>query len=147
MGSQIIYSDKKNKVEVIIVDDGSIVKINDFLKKSNQKYDFNIQIIQLNNNMDLSYARNIGAAAARNDILLFIDADILLSKYYLYEHNIRNQIIENGVFVSMRQNVDKNSDAFEVENISKGLENSFQIDDSRVINYPRKEQVGWGEYF
>lgn len=145
--SQNLSATDKNKIQVIIIDDGSESRIEDTVSAFKISFDFELQIIRLKNNSDLSFGRNIGVASSKYDILLFIDSDILLTDDYLYEHNVRNQIIDNAVFVSMRKNITKDSELLNLENIMKGLKVPEKIDDSRIINFPKDGQIGWADNF
>ncbi|MBI5417742.1 glycosyltransferase family 2 protein [Candidatus Poribacteria bacterium] len=79
--SSIYDSDYRN-YEIIIVDDGSEQPID--ITKNNK-----LSVIRLHSNQGPSAARNAGAAAARGEIFLFIDSDILIKKNTLsYINNL-----------------------------------------------------------
>jgi len=69
------YSDK----EIIIVDDGSDDGSDGIL----EKYDHVARLIRLESNIGASRARNLGAAAATGDYLVFLDGDDLLLPWAL----------------------------------------------------------------
>ncbi len=58
--------------EVIVVDDGSRDESGAVAAR------FPVQLIRLEKNMGLSHARNTGAAHAQGDILVFLDADVVV---------------------------------------------------------------------
>lgn len=73
----------KDQFEVIIVDDGSITPLEDYLTKMN--YHCKIRLIRIPNG-GRSHARNTGAKLAKGTILLFVDDDIILSPDALQNH-------------------------------------------------------------
>lgn len=92
-----------SKVEVIVVNDGW----NDDLEIaiSPDEYSFNLKVITCKENGGRSAARNIGARVAKHDILMFLDADNLVSGECLREHSIRNQIAPNHLYTSLVANI------------------------------------------
>lgn len=89
-------------IEIIIVDDGSNDKTEDFFK--NKKFKFNLRYIK-QNNLGRAYARNLGAAIAKGNILIFIDSDVILDRYFLNEHIIRHKYLNSIALVSFKQNI------------------------------------------
>lgn len=140
---QNILKDDKKKIQVVVVDDGSSESVLDVVNTIKEKLDYEINIITFSKNMGLANARNVGIAVAKYDLLLFIDSDVILSKNYLYDVNVRLQIIPNAIFVAMRKNVDVNSELILEENLLKGIDNSFDLDDSRIITKGKNYHVGW----
>lgn len=92
-----------SQVEVIVVDDGW----NDDIKEitSNNNYSFNLKIISYKNNKGRSGARNTGAKNAKHNILLFLDADNILSGECIREHSVRNGIIPDQLYTSLVANI------------------------------------------
>ncbi len=68
-----------NKLELIIIDDGSKDGTVEFLKK------FPIQVLSNRISKGQSYCRNLGARKANGDILAFIDSDCIASENWLLE--------------------------------------------------------------
>lgn len=144
--SQNLSQDDIKKIQVIIVDDGSNVPVRKILEDISYNFSFEIKIIRLEQNMDVSYARNIGYQSCKYEIVLFIDADILLAKNYLYEHNIRTQFFPNALFVSFRKNIERGDLLLNKQKILKGLEVPKEFDDSRILNIAHSAQIGWNKH-
>jgi len=92
-----------SNVEVIIVNDGWKDDLGDVVIPSN--YSFDVRIITCKENGGRSVARNIGARNAKHDILMFLDADNLVSGECLREHSIRNKIAPDHLYTSLVANV------------------------------------------
>lgn len=83
-----ILKSKYAKFEILIVDDASTDKTYEKSLEIAEKYD-NVKIIKLNQNKGKAMALNIGALAAKYEILLVIDADAILepdAMIYLVRH-------------------------------------------------------------
>ena len=130
--SQSLPLDLLSQVQVIIVDDGSKDRASTYLKKNAGKYDFKFEIVRLELNKGLSFARNAGLSQAMNDMVLFLDSDMLLPKNYLLEHSIRCQIIPNAVFVSMKKNIEPTNEITDIDTIAQGLQPNDLPDDMRL---------------
>ncbi|MEM4179241.1 MAG: glycosyltransferase, partial [Candidatus Caldarchaeum sp.] len=64
-------------IEIIVVDDGSRDNTSLIVEKYVGKHPDKIQLIKLDKNKGLGAARNIGAQAAKGEVLLFLDADMI----------------------------------------------------------------------
>lgn len=80
------------KFEVIVVDDGSIDKTQDIVKKF-IRFDKRVRLFQ-GQHKGPGFSRNLGARLAKGDILVFVDADMTFEKDYL--EKITHPIIKNG---------------------------------------------------
>lgn len=129
-----------SNIEVVIVDDASKVPLSEIIDTS--KFPFAVTIIRLNANMGASTARKIGTSVARGDILIYLDSDIVLSADYLREHMVRNMIIPNGVFVSLKENVRPDESILKEQSIVKGLPVPDYSKDLRVHKIVKKGAVG-----
>ena len=99
---QQINRNQKKLIEVIVVDDGSSDGTEAFFK--NKKFAFRLRYIK-QNNLGRVYARNLGAAVASGNILIFIDADVILEKHFLNEHIKRHHYLDDVVVVSFKENI------------------------------------------
>lgn len=122
-------------LEVIIIDDNSVIPVEKSIDP--EDYPFKIKIIKLNHNSGVSHARALGVTHADGDILIFIDSDIVLSKDYLADHLVRNVIINNAVFVSLKENVKGNDARISNDSIKNGLDVS-NIDYSKDLRVDKK---------
>lgn len=73
----------KDMFEVIVVDDGSREDTIEYLKSLKPVFNYKYLLTQ---NSGRSAARNVGASIAQNDILIFIDDDVILHPNFVYEH-------------------------------------------------------------
>ncbi len=137
---QDLSLDEKRMIEVVVVDDGSNVLVSDMLKDRINSFSFKLKIVRLETRSGLSAARNIGVAATSNEHLLFIDSDILLSKNYLAEHSNRLRFYPEAVFVSMKKNIERDSDINNPDRIMEGLEIPSKYDDKRMARISAKGQ-------
>ena len=72
----------RNLIEVIIVDDGNNESLDAIFNSFSQKLNL-YWARQPHNGFGLARARNLGARSARNDVLLFLDSDILLPSEFI----------------------------------------------------------------
>lgn len=144
---QNISKEDKRKIQVVVVNDGSKINVAEEIDKIKEKLDYEIDVISFNKNKGLSNARNAGIAIARHPLLLFIDSDIILSKDYIYDINIRLQIVPNAIFVAMRKNIEANSELTLEKNLLKGIKPSLELDDSRVMTRRKEYHIGWDKAF
>lgn len=93
----------EGRIEIIIVEDGSSEPVLDAIKDI--KGQVPIKIVRLMENSGVSHAREVGLTHAVGDILIFLDSDVIISENYLYEHYVRNVILNDCVFVSFKQNM------------------------------------------
>ena len=71
-----ICNESKNfECEIIVIDDGSIDKTSEIVKKFKT-----IKLIKLKKNKGVGYVRNLGARLARYKILCYIDSDLIILK-------------------------------------------------------------------
>lgn len=139
---QNLSKEDKQKLQVIVVDDGSKNNVIEEINKIRNKLDFELQIISFEKNIGLSNARNVGFAISKYNQVVFIDSDIILSKNYIYDINIRIQLIPNAIFTCMRKNIDQESKILNINNLLLGIESSTNFDDSRVITKGKAYHIG-----
>lgn len=119
-------------IDVAVIDDGSKIPVTNIIDKHFKNFTFSINLIRLSKNRGLSTARNIGINATRNEHLVFLDSDIILSKNYIKEHMIRSTLIPNGIFVSFKKNIKKSDSLTNIDIIKEGIEAPLCYDDLRV---------------
>ena len=76
-----VFSNKFEKFEVIVISDNSEDNSIDIAKN------YNCKIIELKQNKGPAFARNTGANSASGDILLFVDADVIVKEDILMHVN------------------------------------------------------------
>lgn len=138
--SQDIIDELKKQIEVVLVDDGSVLPVSNIILPYLEKFTFKTRIVRLEANSGLSTARNVGIFSSKNDLLILLDSDVLIPKNYVMEHVVRNQLIPHAVFVSLKKNID-NSKAT-IEKIKQGLKSPRSIDDLRISKEINKDQKG-----
>ncbi|MBW2739919.1 MAG: glycosyltransferase family 2 protein [Deltaproteobacteria bacterium] len=111
--NQDLTPEQFRSFEIIVVDDGSSVSGLDMIYKRfsemiNHK-GANFNLVRMYNNQGRSIARNVGAQVAKNDVLFFIDSDIVLQKDYLRESMLRHQYLNKVILVGFKENVGINS--------------------------------------
>ena len=96
-------------LEVIVVDDGSDSRESEFvlqhsISELNSK-GVKFQFIRMSENQGRAFARNLGASAAKNEVLIFLDSDTLIENNYIKETLVRHQYLDNIVLVGLKQNI------------------------------------------
>ncbi len=134
---------KDIKFEVIVVDDGSSTPIKEILEKSKLKLSFEPFIVRQERNGGSAQTRNIGASIAKNEILIFLDSDIVLTPNYIYEHLLRHKLIKKAVCVSFKENTDPNDRRISMPAIKRGVSPSNYQDDLRFIKYQDTTSMGY----
>lgn len=127
-------------LEVILIDDGSKIPLDRVVKS--RSYPFRVKTVRLASNHGVSHAREVGLVHASGDILLFMDGDILLSKYYLADHVVRNTIIRDSVFVSFKENVKGDDPRISDNRIASGLDLPDYSGDLRIYKRLTPEMIG-----
>ncbi|KKP65497.1 MAG: glycosyl transferase, group 2 family protein [candidate division WS6 bacterium GW2011_GWE1_34_7] len=133
INSQKLKKSALQKIQVLVVDDGSKTPVAEIIE--DKEYSFELNIIRLKENMGLSNARNVGASLAKHDILIFIDSDILLANNYIHEMLFRSALIPNALFVSFKKNLPQNDTSFDLGKIKKGLVVPREYSDKRLSRY------------
>jgi len=103
--NQNLTDREKDLLEVVVVDDGSVDDTEEFVKA--YKGIKNLEYIK-QNNMGMACAGNTGVNAAKGEVVLFVDADMILCSNYVREHAIRHSLIENALLVSFTENISAN---------------------------------------
>lgn len=128
-------------LEVVLVDDCSNIPVKKIINENNFK--FKIQILRNETNAGISQARNIGAIASNNNILLFIDSDVVLSNNYLYEHLARHKTFPNIILVSFKENLQNDDLKISEDQIKKGVDQPNYRLDTRYSKYLDSKSAGY----
>lgn len=78
-----------SKFEVIFIDDASNDKTEEALKTYNPSYHF--RYLRFEKNVGRAKARNIGIQQSRGDIIIFLDAEMLVEPDFIYNHYQKHQ--------------------------------------------------------
>jgi glycosyltransferase involved in cell wall biosynthesis len=89
----------REQFEVVVVDDGSSDGTREFLRAYRGALDF--KVIYNERNLGRAKTRNVGIFSAKNDIVVFIDADVEVAPFFLKTH-LENQQREKAVYVGIR---------------------------------------------
>ncbi len=84
--------------EIIVVDDGSAQRAEDVFGLLSFQ---NLTVIRFEKNSGRTAARNAGLNRARHDVVLFIDADILVNEDILLEHLRVHAFLQNASCISI----------------------------------------------
>ncbi len=144
INSQSLSDMEFKKIEVIIVDDYSKIDTFGIIENVRPELKYMCKSDRFNQNMDVAFARNVGASMCSYDKFIFLDSDILISKHYIKNMIYRLNTIPNGVFTSFRKNISLEDNI--LSRVNEGLENPVDIDDSRISNKTKIEQVGWDQH-
>lgn len=121
----------KDKLQVVIVDDGSTDDTWDIIKKSH----FSLQVTAVRqDHKGVAQAKNTGISVAEGDIIISCDADMILG-YFTIEHFMsRHQKLNNALLIGFRSEIAKDNPLVNPELIKKnnGLITTF-IKDERII--------------
>lgn len=94
---------KRNKVEIIIVNGGSSIDAKKLVQQIQEHY--RVVYLKLKNNCGRATTRNLGLLYAKNEIVFFLDEDVVVPKDFLATHLLRHEFIDNCIVVGFRQNI------------------------------------------
>ncbi|MBY6036287.1 glycosyltransferase [Fictibacillus nanhaiensis] len=77
----------KSDYEVIVVDDGSVDGTNMMI--NNHTFQFCLHYIESEQNIGRSKIRNLGIEHATGDIIIFLDAEILVNPDFVFQHYVK----------------------------------------------------------
>lgn len=96
---------KENNIEILFIDDNSTDLSKNIIKRYMNKYNF-ISLYENKENFGASISRNIGIENAKNDYIMFVDADDILDKEWF---DIINYIEKDDDVIYFNENIDSNS--------------------------------------
>lgn len=94
---------KRNNVEIILVNDGARIDCKAVLKKISRSYP--ITCLKFKSNQGRSSARNLGLAHSNNEIVFFLDEDMILPPEGISSHLLRHEFYEKCAIVGFRENI------------------------------------------
>lgn len=100
---------KSNKLEVILIQDGPLVNadiIKTFLSKNQISHP--IRYLRLKENHGPAVAMNLGLLFAHNQIVIFLDPDMMVHKNFIRSHLIRHEITDQAIIISFRKDISRN---------------------------------------
>lgn len=129
------YSDK---LEAVITDDGSTDNTYKILKNSN--FNLNLTVVQQANHGQ-GQAMNAAISAAKNDIIIEVDADTILNYYAIENLMARHQFYKDALYTGFRYYVDKKFKKVSLDYIEKkGPDRKFYLTSDERITFP---EPGW----
>jgi len=131
---------KSNKLQVVIIDDGSSDGSWELIKKSS--FLMNITAARQEHH-GLAHARNTGISVSGGEIIVSCDSDIVLG-YYAIEHlAVRHCLLPNVLLAGFRTDVDKNDSRINTEHIKENSspKNTTILGDLRI----KYSNPGWPE--
>lgn len=110
----------KEVTEIIIVNDASEndIELIKFLDKFPNR--FKTILITLKQNQGRAIARNLGLLYASNEILIFIDADMIVGPSFVRNHLARHNMLENIAIIGLRENIKPSSKRISDRQIREG---------------------------
>lgn len=93
----------KNKIEIIIINDGSPINLKKLIQQTRKFYP--VIYLKLKKNYGRAIARNLGLLYAQNEILIFLDEDIVIPKDFLATHLLRHEFSNKCIIVGFRHNI------------------------------------------
>ena len=85
----------KGNMEVIVVDDASTDDSYKLLEAYLPHCEFESTLLRHRQNLGRATARNSGAYLARNDILVFLDSDVIIPAHFIYSHATKHRMVDN----------------------------------------------------
>lgn len=124
---------KKNKVELVIINDGAPVDLRGVIKKLNKFYP--VIYLRLSKNCGTAIARDLGLLHAQNEIIVFLDSDTVVLKYFLSSHLLRHEFVDNCAIVGFHQKINLDNPILDPNRLRKGLPAPDYKDDFRYKKF------------
>jgi len=97
---------KMNNMEIILVNDGAKIDCKAALKKISRSYP--TIYLKFKSNQGRASARNLGLAHSNNEIVFFLDEDMLLPPEGISSQLLRHEFFEKCAMVGFRENISLN---------------------------------------
>lgn len=97
------YEFKQNKIEIIIINDGSSINLKSLIQQTKKFYP--VIYLELKKNYCSATARNLGLLYAQNEIIIFLDEDIVVPKDFLATHLLRHEFLDKCIIVGLRHDI------------------------------------------
>lgn len=139
---------KNNKLEAVIIQDGSIIKTNvikRFLSRSQVPYP--IHYLHLKENHGPAVAMNLGLLFARNEVVIFLDPDMMVNKNFIRSHLIRHEITEQAIIVSFRKNISRSLFYKKIKKLSKNNYCLNRPSHKEDFRYKKFTPINWQDAF
>jgi len=134
---------KKNQVEIIIINDGSSIDLKKLIQKTQKFYP--VIYLKLKKNRGRATARNLGLLYARNEIIIFLDEDVVVPSDFLSTHLLRHEFLEKCIIVGFRHNINLRNLFLRLDNPERKITKlpSFQMD----FRYKKFVPNGWKDTY
>jgi chondroitin synthase len=131
-----------NLIEVIVADDGSSDGTIELVRDLQTQLPYTLKLYaQEDKGFRLAKLRNEGVALSNGDVVLFVDADTIPSREYIWEHMKYYHVAVNVAVVGMRHRIEMNID----ENMKLSKDKLDDLKKLPVIEEPNasKEVKKW----
>jgi len=111
----------KSNIEIILINDGSTFDsqhLDRLLQKLSSRY--HLTHITLKDNVGRATARNIGLREAKNEVVIFLDSDIICQPNFLKSHLLRHELSNNLALVGFQQRIRLSDGRISLNNIQQG---------------------------
>lgn len=122
----------QNRIQVILVDDGSTDGTWEIIKKS--RFSLNLTVIR-QDHYGQAQALNTGISIAEGDIIISCDADMVLC-YHTIEHFVtRHQLLPNVFLIGFRSHISKNDPQIDTQYIRRhrSPKGTYFTGDERIV--------------
>jgi len=134
---------KRNKVEIIIINDGSPIDLKKLIQQTQKFYP--VIYLKLKKNYGRAPARNLGLLYARNEIIIFLDEDVVIPSNFLLTHLLRHEFLEKCIIVGFRHNINLRNLFLRLDNLKRKITKlpSFKMD----FRYKKFVPNGWKDTY
>ncbi|OGH24951.1 MAG: hypothetical protein A3B47_02505 [Candidatus Levybacteria bacterium RIFCSPLOWO2_01_FULL_39_24] len=94
---------KLSKIEIIIINDGSPICLEKLVTQAAKVY--STTYLKLKKNYGAATARNLGLLYAKNEVVFFLDEDMVVPNDFIVSHLLRHIFLKDCIIVGFRQNI------------------------------------------